>query len=685
MKVKKTKRFLSVLLALMIIISAVPLSSISVFAAESEDFEYQVSEDSITHNNEFAIAKDKAHEYNVQKNNTRKESGNFEYEILEDGTAEIKGYNGTASDLVIPSEIDGYKVTNIGIYAFEGCESLTNIMIPESVTSIGNFVFEHCTSLKSIIVDSKNTNYSDIDGVLFNKAQTELIRYPEAKKDTDYTIPYGVTTIKAYAFYLCTFPTNIIIPDTVTNIKDGAFYGCTSLTNITIPDSVTNIEESAFRDCKSLTDVTISYGITTIEDLTFLNCSSLTNIEMPNSVTVIGYSAFLNCTSLTDIIIPCRITSIEEGAFSNCTSLTNITIPDSVTSIGFAAFSNCTSLQNITIPYSVTEIGNYAFECCNSLKNITVDPKNAAYSDIDGVLFNKEQTELIRYPEAKTDTNYTIPYSVTNIGDYAFKGCIFIKDIEIHNSVINIGTNTFENCTSLISVVIPESVSNIGYFAFGYIDIPATGEEPVPGFKIYGYAGTAAETYAKENGFDFIGLDKKVDSATGISVAEKELNIIPDGSEIKTALLSAEDNRIVFDISLIKDGSEVQPNGEVTIKIPVPEGMDGSLLKVYREEADGSLTDMNAYFADGSMIFTTDHFSKYIITAEESVSVLKGDVNGDGTVDAADAVLVQRYDAGMINLSKTQLKAADVNSDGTVDAADAVLIMRFDAGLIDRL
>lgn len=188
-----------------------------------------------------------------------------------------------------------------------------------------------------------------------------------------------------------------------------------------------------------------------------------------------------------------------------------------------------------------------------------------------------------------------------------------------------------------------------------------------------------------ENGFEFIALDKTVDESTAISVAEKELNILPDGAQLKAQQLSADDNKIVFDISLVKDGAEVQPNGEVTVKIPVPEGMDGSRLKVYREEANGTFTDMNAYFTNGYMVFTTDHFSKYILTAEESSSTLKGDVNGDGTVDAADAVLVQRYDAGMVTFSDTQLKAADVNSDGTVDAADAVLIMRFDAGLIERL
>ena len=334
--------------------------------------------------------------------------------------------------------------------------------------------------------------------------------------------------------------------------------------------------------------------------------------------------------------------------------------------------------KNYTIPSSVSDVSSQAFDGCTNLAEINVAEENIYYSSLDGILFNKDQTEIIRYPAGKLNTDYIIPFGVTDIICGAFRYCTSLIDITIPNSVTTIEDGAFCHCTSLKKIFIPESVIFLGFMT-GIVF------EGCDSLTIYGYAGTAAETYAKENGFDFIGLDKKVDSATGISVAEKELNIIPDGSEIKTALLSAEDNRIVFDISLIKDGSEVQPNGEVTVKIPVPERMVGSLLKVYRKEADGSLTDMNAYFADGSMIFTTDHFSKYIITAEESVSVLKGDVNGDGTVDAADAVLVQRYDAGMINLSKTQLKAADVNSDGTVDAADAVLIMRFDAGLIDRL
>lgn len=96
---------------------------------------------------------------------------------------------------------------------------------------------------------------------------------------------------------------------------------------------------------------------------------------------------------------------------------------------------------------------------------------------------------------------------------------------------------------------------------------------------------------------------------------------------------------------------------------------------------------MNATYQDGYMVFVTDHFSVYILTTgnPDDVDVVLGDVNGDGIVDAADAVMVQRYDAGLITLQDAQLIAADVTGDGTVDAADAVKIQRYDAGLISSI
>ena len=171
-------------------------------------------------------------------------------------------------------------------------------------------------------------------------------------------------------------------------------------------------------------------------------------------------------TEVTSVKIPSGVTSIGIGAFSGCTSLAKITIPNSVTSIGSMAFLNCSSLASITIPDSVTSIGYSAFGACSSLASISVSEKNENYSSVGGILFNKNKTELIRYPAAKTISEYSMPDSVTSIGDSAFDDCTSLSSITIPNSVTSIGSRAFFNCTSLASITIPDSVTSIGDSAF---------------------------------------------------------------------------------------------------------------------------------------------------------------------------------------------------------------------------
>ena len=384
----------------------------------------------------------------------------------------------------IPHTIKGVTVTSIGDQAFYNCTSLTSVTIPDSVTSIGDRAFRCCISLTSVTIPDSVTSIGeeafygcwdltrltipgsvtsiDKDAFCFCSSLTS-VTIPDSVTSigdsafygceslTSVTIPDSVTSIGSCAFYGCASLTSVTIPDSVTSIGGSAFYGCTSLTSVTIPDSVTSIGGSAFYNCKSLTSVTIPGSVTSIGWSAFYGCASLTSVTIPDSVTSIGGSAFYGCTSLTSVTIPDSVTSIGGSAFYNCKSLTSVTIPGSVTSIGWSAFYGCASLTSVTIPDSVTSIGNCAFASCTSLTGIWVAEGNSHYAnDASGVLFNKDKTTLVQCPGAFAA--YTIPNSVTSIGEYAFSHCTSLTSVTIPNSVTSIGEHAFYDCTSLTDV-----------------------------------------------------------------------------------------------------------------------------------------------------------------------------------------------------------------------------------------
>lgn len=307
-------------------------------------------------------------------------SGNFEYEILDDGTIEIThfyDYVDVTIDLTIPSTIGGHTVSSIGDEAFLCCESLTSVIIPSSIIFIGNSAFEDCEYLTSV------------------------------------TIPNSVKSIGDFAFGSCYSLTSITIPDGVTDIGDNAFSFCKSLTNIEIPRSVTSIGWCAFYDCENLICINVdkdnenyfsekgvlfnkdkteliqypigstktSYfvpdGIISIDDYAFSLCTNLEYVTIPNSVTIIGLCALYYCENLTRIDVDSdniNYSSFEGVLFDKnkveliLYRMGNISmsyeIPNTVIRIADSAFESCIRLTEITIPNSVTSIGESAFYDC---------------------------------------------------------------------------------------------------------------------------------------------------------------------------------------------------------------------------------------------------------------------------------------------------------------------------------
>ncbi len=272
-----------------------------------------------------------------------------------------------------------------------------------------------------------NITYTDFTITNSNRAKigytdttTDLV-IPVAFKDGDTW--YKVTSIGSSAFRDCTKLTSVVIGDSVTKIGNSAFYGCDSLTSITVDENNPNY-------C-SIDGVLFSKDKTKLIQYPIGN--TRTTYTIPDSVTSIGQYAFYTCSKLTSVEIPDSVTSIDYYAFRDCTSLTSIEIPDSVTSIGGSAFYGCYNLTSIEIPDSVTKIGNSAFGFCKSLTSITADENNPNYCSVDGVLFSKDKTTLIQYPIGNTRTTYTIPDSVTSIGEWTFVYCDSLTSITFEN------------------------------------------------------------------------------------------------------------------------------------------------------------------------------------------------------------------------------------------------------------
>lgn len=205
--------------------------------------------------------------------------------------------------------------------------------------------------------------------------------------------------------------------------------------------------------------------VTTIGKNAFDGKNEITSVIIPPSVTSIGEYAFRS-TNLTSVTIPGSVENIGVSAFAMCSKLSNVTIGNGVKSIGWCAFTICTSLTNIIIPASVTFIDSAAFNGCSSLSGFQVDGSNTKYSSLNGVLFDKNITKLIRCPQGFTETSYSIPGSVTSIGEGAFFTCEKLTNITIPDGVTSIGSDAFAECSNLTSITIPNNVRSIGDYAF---------------------------------------------------------------------------------------------------------------------------------------------------------------------------------------------------------------------------
>ena len=328
----RPKRLISLLVAVCMMITMLPLSAVTAFAEDTSAPTGTAS------------------------------YGDYEYDYTintEDGTATITKFRALVDgsyDITIPTDFGRFPVTAIGDDAFRGCSALKKVTIPQSVTSIGDSAFAGCHNLDSV------------------------------------TINDAATSIGNRAFTECPLTTTLSLGKKITTIGDEAFYYCLKLKSVTIPQSVTSIGDHAFGECVSLK--TLSFGensfgenietnIKTIGNYAFFHCNDLESVTIPQSVTSIGREAFRFCNNMKSLAINGAIESMGTGAFAGCISLEKISLGENIKTIGYSAFASCTSinLTNVTIPENVTTIRPGTFDYCTHLEYIMLPAGLTSFQD----------------------------------------------------------------------------------------------------------------------------------------------------------------------------------------------------------------------------------------------------------------------------------------------------------------
>lgn len=396
----------------------------------------------------------------------------------------------------------GYvKLTSVGIYegvtciedcAFYDCTNLALISLPNGISYIGSCAFYNTAYYNQTSNWQSDALYSD--NYLLHVKSTEAKKYTVKSGTTliassalrscfnltEIELPGTLLHIGDDAFYDCAQLTTITLPSSLAKLGHRAFYNCTKLASINVPDSVEALGDDVFKACYSLQTVSLGANLTAIGDGCFSHCVKLTSVVIPDKVTHLGEhifeycsnltsmkvganvleipcEAFYNCYNLNNIVFGAKVERFGARCFYNCSQISALTLPDALISIGDEAFRNCGNLKTLRIGKALNEIGSYIFSHCGSLDWIDVDQYNESYTQINGNLYNKDETILIKYAGGRPDSSFYIPYSVVEVMPEAFDNARSLTLINISDRLSTIGIGAFSSCVSLGDIVVSEA------------------------------------------------------------------------------------------------------------------------------------------------------------------------------------------------------------------------------------
>lgn len=402
--------------------------------------------------------------------------GDFEYEVLDDGTAAITKYTGTAANVAIPSRIGEINVSTIGENAFSNCESIQEVSVAYEDDDTGesnpypHFVIEDgaflgCTNLQFIggfygvsVGARAFFGCTSLIHIGFTSGAGDGLMWEPEIGDEAFM---GCVSLKGVDLY----EGNHIIG----HIGNRAFMGCTSLTSVSSVSYILNIGEQSFSGCENLTSVSIeTHDMLNIGSQSFLGCTNLKSASMSSyNALNVGSRAFSGCENLTELELLAETVSIDEGAFEACKALSSMVIPSTMTSIESKMFDGCIGLVDVLIPKNVTDIKENAFNGCVNLREVY-------YSGVE-----EQWDSMVREPgnEILSDTNVQIHYNDDDrINNYGYVGSsdgtiMIAKYIgsdtvaeipsKLFDKEISTVAHAFKNCSDLTRVIISEGIRSI--------------------------------------------------------------------------------------------------------------------------------------------------------------------------------------------------------------------------------